>query len=107
MGTKFEGFDELQRELEDMGRRVQELDGEHTVSFDKLFPSEFVQKHSSMDSMQDLMDKSGFKIEGQEDFEGVPDAEWNAYIQKVTMFPDWQTMMDEAVKEYIIRKLGL
>ena len=107
MGIKFEGFDKLKRKLEDLGRRAQELDGEQVVSFAELFPSEFIREHTTLGSMQELMDESGFKIETQEDFKAIPADEWDEYIRKVTRFPNWEVMMSEAVKVYTVCKLGL
>lgn len=98
---------ELQRQLEDLSRGAVSMTDEHAVSFEKLFPPDFMKRHTSLDTIQELMDLSGFGIQDQDDFLQSPDKDWDAYIRKVTQFPDWKSMMDEAVQSYTVRQLGL
>lgn len=107
MGFEIKGLDEVQKHLEKLAKNAQELDGEHVVPFEELFPSEFLKEYTSVSTVQQLMNESGLNISNQEDFNNIPDEEWDEYIRKVTSFSDWQDMLDTAVKEYTIRKLGL
>lgn len=107
MGIRIEGFDELERTLKDLSTKVEELAGEHSVPFSELFDEAFMLKYTSCRSIQELMDNSGFKVESQEDFAQIPDDEWDAYIQRVTEFADWKSMMETAAKEYVRKRLGL
>jgi hypothetical protein len=102
-----EGFDELERALNNLSSKAEELNGEHRVPFTELFNEAFMRQYTSCATVQDLFDKSGFTIENQEDFARIPDDEWDAYIQNVTQFADWKSMMDAAAKEYLRTKLGL
>jgi hypothetical protein len=54
-----------------------------------------------------LFESSGFRIESPEDFKAIPDADWDAFIGRETTFADWQAMLDEAVKVWTIKQLGL
>ena len=44
MKFEMKGLNALEKNLRDMGRRVQALNGEHDVPFDELFTSAFMQK---------------------------------------------------------------
>ncbi|WDL98492.1 hypothetical protein [Alicyclobacillus sp. ALC3] len=107
MDIRVDGLDDMRRELDDLSRKAQQLDGEQTVSFAELFPPEFVQRHSALNNMQELVEKSGFPIETQEDFTSIPNEKWDEYIRASTDFSDWETMWGEAAKQYTIRSLGL
>ena len=107
MHIEDKGFRELQTELEGLMGRGQALEGEHSISFAELFPPEFVKQHTSLDTIEELMALSGFRIGSREDFIQTPDKDWDDYIRKVTRFPNWGSMIDEAVKAYTIRKLGM
>ena len=54
-----------------------------------------------------MYEASGFKIETEEDFAAVPDDEWDSFIRSISSFPDWQSMLDKAGKEWVTKKLGL
>lgn len=99
-------FGELERSLNDLSKRAESLEGEHNVPFSVLFSEAFVRQYTSCVSVQDLFDKSGFTIENQEDFSWIPDDEWDVYIQSVTRFADWKSMMDAAAKVYVRKKFG-
>jgi len=46
MGYKIKGFDELEKQLKDLGKRAEELDGEK-VSFDELFTTSFMKQYTN------------------------------------------------------------
>jgi hypothetical protein len=52
-----------------------------------------------------LLEASGFRIESQEDFEAITDAEWEKVIQSHTSFASWREMQEKAGEEYATRKL--
>lgn len=106
MGMKITGFREFENELNKLQKRAEKLAREKSVSFDKLFTKEFIQQYTSSQTLQDLYDNSGFKINSQEDFESIPDDQWDNYIRKVTQFNDWESMLGKASEEYIAKRLG-
>lgn len=86
---KFEmkGFGEGQRRLDDIAKRAAELDGkQQTVSLSELLNDDFIAEHSSFASFDKLLAASPFKVETKEDFEAIPDAEWDTYIAANTSF---------------------
>lgn len=105
-GFQFSGLDDLQRELSNMARRAEELDGTHEVPLNDLLTRSFMRKHSRFSSFDKFLDASPFTVETPEDFEAIPDAEMDAYVSSATDFDSWADMLGEATQEYISRKMG-
>ena len=93
--------------LEDLARRARELDGQHQVSVANLLTPEFLGRCSRFRSADELFESSGFKVQSAEDFAAIPDAQWDTFINKNSSFATWQAMLDAAVKEWTIKRLGL
>jgi len=107
---KFEikGFDEVQRRLDDMAKVAAELDGkQQAVSAGELLNDDFVAKHSSFATFDELLAASPFKIETKEDFAAIPSAEWDTYIAANTSFESWEEMQHQAAGEYLAKQLAL
>jgi hypothetical protein len=105
MGIKITGLDEFRRKLERLSRNAQNVNG--PVAFDDFFPPEFMRRYTDFSSIQVMADASGFKIESQEDFEAIPDADWDAFVRSRTRFPTWQDMQAKAGEEYVVRRLNI
>lgn len=93
--------------LDDLIGKLDELDGTHHLTWKELFPDEFIRAHSKCNAMDELLEKSGFKIESMEDFKAIPDNEWERYIQANTSFESWEAMQSAAVSAWTRRNLGL
>jgi len=103
-----EGFEDAKRRLDDVAKRAAELDGkQQTVPLSELLNNDFIAEHSSFASFDDLLAASPFKVETKEDFEAIPDAEWNTYIAANTSFESWEEMQQQAASEYVAKQLGL
>lgn len=105
MPIKITGLDEFRRKLDRLSRNAQNANG--PAAFDDLFPPEFMRRHTDFTTIQAMADASGFKIESQEDFEAIPEPEWDAFIRERTRFATWQDMMAEAGREYVVRRLNI
>lgn len=103
---KIKGFDEFKKQLQNMKRAAQELEETKTVSFEELFTQTFMTKYTQFSSFDDFLKAGGFFVETQEDFEAIPDEDIDKHVAKTTKFSDWQTMLDTAVSEYTLKKLG-
>jgi hypothetical protein len=101
------GLEKLTRKLDDLSRRASELDGQHEIALPDLLTSEFIGKCSRFSSVDELFQASGYKFESLEDFKAIPDAEWDAYIAGNTSYSSWREMLDESVKQWTIKRLGL
>lgn len=103
MGIRITGLDEFRRKLERLSRNAQNVSG--PVAFDDLFPPEFMRRYTDFPTIQAMADASGFKIESQQDFEAIPDADWDAFVRSRTRFQTWQDMQVKAGEEYVVRRL--
>lgn len=106
MSVKIKGLNELSNKLQKIQKAAQELDGTHEVKMSELFPMTFMQRYTQFVSFDELLEKSGFKVDTQEDFKAIPDDEFDAYICEVTRFDNWKAMLDMGTKEYVTKKLG-
>lgn len=107
MGIEFEGFDELEKSLEEISRKAQEMEEGIEVSFNDLFDEAFMHEYTSSNNWDELLDNSGFVVETNEDFENIPEEEWDEYINKTTSFETWEEMIDKAYEIFTLNQLGL
>ncbi|HID30656.1 MAG TPA: hypothetical protein EYP19_11710 [Desulfobacterales bacterium] len=103
---KITGLNVLNKKLEDLANKTEALDGKHNVPLNELLTPAFVSKHTRFENVNEMFNASGFKIETQEDFAAIPDDEWDQFIRSISPFPDWQAMLREAGKEWVVKKLG-
>lgn len=104
---KITGLDKLEKQLKQMEKGAKELSNTTHISFGELFSTSFMRKYTSFSSMDELLDAGGFKVESQEDFEAIPDIEFDKHIAAYTKFKNWDEMLSEATSQYVIKKLGL
>jgi hypothetical protein len=107
MKFELKGLYKFKRKLDDLERRAKEVEGEHDVPFEELFPPEFMRQHTDFISIDEMIKSSGFKVNNREDFKNIPDADWDSYVAKRTRFENWKDMMGLAAKEYYKKKLDL
>lgn len=106
MNLEVSGFDELEDRLKEITKAAKELDGTHQVPIDELFDNRFMRKYTKFSSFSDFLEAGGWNVNSQEDFDAIPDYEFNAYIKKVTNFDDLNDMQAKAVEAYATKKLG-
>jgi hypothetical protein len=99
---KGDGFSKIIREIES---RAKKLEGTNDVPFRELFTQEFLSKHTSFSSLDDMFGKSGFTINSQEDFQNIQGEEWDKFISSNSNFKSWGEMFNTAGKEWISKQL--
>lgn len=92
-------FEEARKKLD----KLANLEGK--ISFPDLFPPEFMAQYSNFGTIEELFEKSGFKVESAADFEDIPDNEWEAYISQNTRFSSWEDMQKTAGNALVQRTL--
>lgn len=102
---------DVMRKLKELERKVKQIDGEHKVSFEELFPPHFMKKYTDADNFTEFLQNSSLipidaETINQEMFEAIPDDKFDQYIQKHTAFGSWEFMMSTATKEWTAKKLG-
>ena len=104
---QIKGIKEMSRKLESLSRRLEELDGTHELSLPELFPPRFMSRHTSFQTIDEMMDASEFPTGSAEDFAAIPDDEWDRYVAETTQFSDWDEMKGAAAKEWASARLAL
>ncbi len=102
---EIKGFDELRDQLNSLAKKLD--GGEHQIPLTELFTEDFITRHTSFSSIDELLNASKFAIETEEDFAAIPDAEWDCYIRSVSSFDSWSSMLVTATEEWTIKRLGL
>lgn len=101
------GFSELNNYFKKLEKNAKELENTKSVSFETLFNSKFMSKYTRFSSFNELLTFGKYEVNSQEDFEAIPDDEFDDFIASNTKFETWQDMLDTASTEYAINKLGL
>jgi len=101
------GLEELQKRLGDLAKGVEELDGEHRVTFNELFPPDFMKRYTTFESIDVMVKASGYKVENAEDFKAIPDTAWDSFVRQRTKFDNWGDMQAKAGEEWAAKRLGL
>lgn len=104
---EFEGFDDLQRELEELAENARRLDGTNEVPLTDLFPPSFIRRHSRFVDIEALFEASPWTVATADDFATIPDDEWDEFIDEHTSFQDWESMQGAGAQEWVARELGL
>lgn len=104
---KITGLDELEKDLKQMEKRTKELSKTTEIQFSELFTDSFMNKHTSYSSIDELLNAGGFDAKTSEDFDKIPTEKLDQFVSKVTSFSTWEEMLDEAISEYVLTKLGL
>lgn len=103
---KITGLDETIKKLNDLKKKADAMNVQ-SVPVTEILTSDFLTRHTPFGSAVEMYEASGFKIETKEDFEAVPDDEWDAFIRSVSSFDGWQAMLGAASKEWAVKQLGL
>lgn len=106
MKFKMDGFDDLNKKLNQMQQAAKEMEKGEEVSFDVLFNQSFMVKNTQFNSFDELLKAGNFVVNSTEDFEAIPDNEFDQYIAKSTQFDNWEDMRNTAATDYAAKKLG-
>ncbi len=78
----------------------------NNVYFNVLFSDKFMRKYTIFNSFDDMINKSGFKLETEEDFEKISDNDLDLFIRDTSNFNSWEDMIQEAVNNHFAEQLG-
>ncbi|MGJ0354054.1 hypothetical protein [Aliarcobacter cryaerophilus] len=92
--------------LSKLSKTINELSKSKSISFNDLYPRSFMLANSSFSSFEELISNSTFTITSQEDFNNIPEKEWDSYIKSVTKFSSWDEMKSKAFHVYMSKKLA-
>lgn len=103
--SKVTGFDEFQKQLEDLSVNAKNLDGKN-VSIYELLNNEFMAENTSFSSLDDLFE-NGLHISSISDLEEYPEDKLDEIISAKTDFDNWEELIEEATAEYVYKQLEL
>jgi hypothetical protein len=107
MSIKVTGLDEFQKKLNDLKNKVESISGERSIPLNELLTPDFLAACSTFSSAEELFERSGFKVESQEDFAAIPDEPWDEFIRVNTSYFNWQEMLQAAGAAWTKAKLNL
>lgn len=88
-------------------RKLKALEKPQQVPFSELFNASFMARHTRFATIDAMFEASGYRVDSQEDFEAIPDADWDRFIAANTSFPSWQDMQNLAAQEWMKAQLNL
>ncbi|PAC96371.1 MULTISPECIES: hypothetical protein [Bacillus subtilis group] len=100
------GFKEFDRKLKKMQQKASELEKRQELQLNELFTDSFMKKNTKFSSLDEMLDKSPFIIETQQDFESIPDDLWDDFVRENSKFFNWEEMQQEAANIYVAKQLG-
>ena len=103
---KITGLEEVNRKLEELERKANDIHGENIIQLSELLPAQFMIKYTDFKSLEEMFQASGFVVESSEDFKKIPEEDLNNFIKNNTQFSNWDDMIGKASMEWIARKLG-
>ncbi|WP_414842153.1 hypothetical protein [Enterococcus saccharolyticus] len=106
MSFKITGLDKLQKELSNMSKAAEELNGTHEVPLYELFTDNFISENSKFSTAEEFFSTDDIDFDNQEAFEALPDEVIDKYISENTDFDTWSDMLTSAGKQYALKKLG-
>ncbi|TKF69777.1 hypothetical protein FCV55_10990 [Vibrio sp. F13] len=105
---KITGFDEVKKSIDEMVEQIEQLGGTTNIPMGDLLTNDFVKATSNnqdIESFDELLVKGGYDIQSQEDFEAIPDDEFDEFISKNTSFATWSDMLSAATEQYVSNQL--
>ena len=102
-GIKFglKGFDEVFKKLDKLNKEAESFK-EQKVIFSELFSPAFMNEYTQFNSIDEMIEKSPFKVESEKDFKNI---EWGRYVKSKTSFQSWNEMMSKADEEYKSKRI--
>lgn len=95
----------LNSNIEQLKNNLEEISNTNQLRFDELFNAEFLSEQTSFTSLDDMFDKSGFKVESADDVKAIPDQEWEDFIIANTSFESWEDMQKAAAVAVLSKRM--
>lgn len=106
MSVTLNGLDEFQKELQNMQKSAQELEGTQNIPLSELLSDSFMREHTNFSSLYEMFKQFGYSELSQQEFDEIPEKEMDSKVSKSTCFESWSAMMEKAVEIYISNRLG-
>ncbi len=100
-------IDDLMDDFEEMRESAEGLDGNGPSSPSELFSPEFMAQYTGHESFEEFIDESPWTVESEEDFEEIPEEDFDEYVAENTAFGSEEEMTQAATKHWAAREIGL
>jgi hypothetical protein len=107
MSIKVRGLDQFRKRLEDLENKIQSSSGRQSVPLNDLLTPDFLATCSTFSSAAEMFERSGFKVDSQEDFAAIPDETWDDFIWSNTRYFNWRELLQAAGAAWAKTKLKL
>ena len=101
------GLDELSKKIDDISEKSKELSGTHDIPLGDIFTDNFMSRNTSFGSLEEFFNATTWDVSSGEALKAVPDEEADAFVQEHSSYSTWDDMFNAAMKEYLIKRLGL
>lgn len=91
--------------LKNLTENAKKLEGEQQLSLGTLFNEGFLLANTNFESIDDLFEKAGFKVETEEDFAAIPQEDIDVFVRENTKFESFTDMQQQAMAEYVRKQL--
>jgi len=104
-GGGFVKENELKKILDKLVKNVEAIDGLNEITFDELFNTDFIKKHTRFSSIDELFRVGGISVNSANDLNAILGDEFDQYIRQVTSFSSWNEMLKTASLEWVKGRL--
>ncbi len=95
-----EGIENFVSEIE---RKAKEASG--SIDLTDLFSDEYMHQRTRFSSFEEFLQSGGYDIQCSDDFEAIPESEFDLHVRTQTSFLDWPDMQKDAYAFYMEQKL--
>ncbi|MGO2961617.1 MAG: hypothetical protein ACTIDE_03390 [Carnobacterium maltaromaticum] len=103
----YNGFNDLEKHLNEMSKAAEDLNGENEIPFEELFTDNFISSNTNFPTMEAFTKASGLDFSNQEAFEAIDENILDTFVSSNSIFDSWADMLGKASDSWIAKKLGL
>jgi len=104
MKFEFNGFDELEKNLNSISENAEKIDGDNDIPIEELFTDKFMQEYTNFSSISKFVDHSPFDFS---DLDSIPENKLDKYVSEHSSFLNWNDMLARAEGIWVTKNLGL
>lgn len=108
MSTEYQTLEDLEKQFKHVHQAMTKLLVDFLkgicIPIDELFSPAFMKKYSSFSSLDDLLE---LHIVTPEDLKAIPEDQINAHVSQNSKFSSWEEMMQEAISQYVKKKIDI
>lgn len=106
MKKRMSGFDELQKDLNKLQKKMEKINETQAVPLVDILTDDFMQNHTRFSSFDEFMNASSWTVDSVEDFDAIPVREMDRYVATCSTFSSWEEMFGKAGELYAVKQLG-